>query len=190
VFWFSPQILSHKFPILRRDECNIIIHIHNSSCKVPIVIVRFNETWIFLMDFQTILNIKFHENLSSGSLVTQWRQTDRQTDITKLKVTFLNSLTHLQVYNIYTLTIQRILITKCWNIIQRLILFMTHTCTNKHTYTYTHACERTHTHTHKLLTVKVISYLPSLYLYICVGCSPTTGSLGIFHIARYVKSDQ
>jgi len=35
-------------------------------------------------------NIKFHENLSSGSRGVPWRQEDGQTNMTKLIVAFLN----------------------------------------------------------------------------------------------------
>jgi len=49
---------------------------------------------VFFTDFQKILNIKFHENASNGSRVVPCGQTDgqadRQTDMTKLIVTFRN----------------------------------------------------------------------------------------------------
>jgi hypothetical protein len=40
--------------------------------------------------FDQYSNIKFHENLSSVSTVVSCRRTDRQTDMTKLIVTFRN----------------------------------------------------------------------------------------------------
>jgi hypothetical protein len=41
VFWFSLQLLSQIFLILRRIEPHIIINVHRSSCKVPVILVRF-----------------------------------------------------------------------------------------------------------------------------------------------------
>jgi hypothetical protein len=38
---FSQQILSETFIILRRINWDIIIHVHRSECKIPIVVVRF-----------------------------------------------------------------------------------------------------------------------------------------------------
>jgi hypothetical protein len=41
VFWFSLQLLSETFLILRRIQRDIIINVHRSSCRVPVVLVRF-----------------------------------------------------------------------------------------------------------------------------------------------------
>ena len=38
--WFSPQFLSETYPILRRSQRGIIINVHKSSCKVPVIHVR------------------------------------------------------------------------------------------------------------------------------------------------------
>ena len=40
VFWFSLQILSETFLILRRTERDIIKNVYWSSCEVPAIIVR------------------------------------------------------------------------------------------------------------------------------------------------------
>ena len=54
--------------------------------KHTLLLSDFNESRIFSTDFLKNSNIKFHENLSSGSRVVPCRQTD----MTKLIVTFHN----------------------------------------------------------------------------------------------------
>ena len=50
--------------------------VHRSSRKLPLVLSDFNEIWI-LKDFEKHSNIKFHENLSSGSQrIFPYRRTD------------------------------------------------------------------------------------------------------------------
>ena len=58
--------------------------------KYPLFLSDFNETWIFLTDFEKYTNIKFHGNPSSGSRVISCAQIDKRTDMTKLTVTFHN----------------------------------------------------------------------------------------------------
>ena len=41
----------------------------------------FNKTWIFLIDFEKISNVKFYQNLSSGSRVVPCGQRYRRTDM-------------------------------------------------------------------------------------------------------------
>jgi hypothetical protein len=51
VFWFSLQFLSEIFLILRRTERDMIRNIYRSSCKVPVIIVRFEWNFTFLERF-------------------------------------------------------------------------------------------------------------------------------------------
>jgi len=69
----------------------LIINVHNSSCKVPLFLLDFNETWILSTDFRKILTYQ----ISWKSL--QWepsfsmrtdRRTGGQAGMTKLIVTF------------------------------------------------------------------------------------------------------
>ena len=41
VFWFSLQLLSETFLLLRRTERDIVVNVHSCSCKVPVFLVRF-----------------------------------------------------------------------------------------------------------------------------------------------------
>jgi hypothetical protein len=89
MFWFFLQILTEKYPTLRRIKRYIITNVLlRSSCKVPAIRVRFNDTWIFWTELREIL--KYHMLIS-----VQWEsscsmQADRQTDMAKLIVTFRN----------------------------------------------------------------------------------------------------
>ena len=61
-----------------------------------------NETRIFSTYFRKILNIKFRENLSRVSLVIPCRQTDGQTDMTKLTVALRNFATFFSLLVLLT----------------------------------------------------------------------------------------
>jgi hypothetical protein len=89
VFWFSLQLLSETFLILGRIQRDIIINVHRPSCKVPLLLSDFNETWIFSRDFRNIL--KYQISWKS----VQWEpscsmRTGRWTDMTKLTFAFRN----------------------------------------------------------------------------------------------------
>jgi hypothetical protein len=94
VFWFSLQLLPETFFILRRIQRDFSINLHRSSCKVPVIVVRFYLTRLnFFTDFRKILKYqlswKSFQWEPSCSMRTD-RQTDRQTDMTKLMVAFRN----------------------------------------------------------------------------------------------------
>jgi hypothetical protein len=48
VFWFYLQLLSETFVIVRRIQRDIIINVHRSSCKVPVILVRSYWNFKFL----------------------------------------------------------------------------------------------------------------------------------------------
>ena len=50
-FWFSPQLLSETFLILRIQK-DMIINVHKYHAKYPLFLSDFNETWIFWTDFR------------------------------------------------------------------------------------------------------------------------------------------
>jgi hypothetical protein len=61
-------------------------HVHRSSCKVPVLLVRFQSNLNFLNRFTKKKIVKFHENPSRGSqTVPRGRP-----DMTKLIVAFRN----------------------------------------------------------------------------------------------------
>jgi hypothetical protein len=82
------------FLILRRIERDMIkkncIALH---VKCPLLLLNFNETLIFAVNFwrkKNYSNIKFHENSFSGSRVIACGRTDTQTGLTKLIIAFRN----------------------------------------------------------------------------------------------------
>jgi len=82
VFWFSLQLLSETFLILRRNGRDIITNAHRPSCKIPVVIVRFSWNLNFLNRFSKTT----HENPSSGGPTVPCGRTG----MTKLTVAFNN----------------------------------------------------------------------------------------------------
>jgi hypothetical protein len=54
VFWFFLQLLSETFLILRRNQRDMIINIHRSSCEVLVTLVKF------------LWNFNFHHRFSKN----------------------------------------------------------------------------------------------------------------------------
>ena len=90
--------LSETFLILRRSERDLIKNIYWSSCKVPIVLVRFQWNLNFLNGFSKNSHIKFHENPSNGNRVVPFGRkdgrTDRQTEVFRNIAKALKNLFH------------------------------------------------------------------------------------------------
>jgi hypothetical protein len=89
-FWFSLQLLSETFLILRWNKRGMVNNVSRSSCEVPVILVDFNETWTFSKDFR-----KKKSKYQSSWNSVQWQpscsmRTDRGRDMTKLIVTFRN----------------------------------------------------------------------------------------------------
>jgi len=51
VFSFPPRLSSETFLILRRTERDIIVNVHWSSCKVPVILVRISQNSNFIDRF-------------------------------------------------------------------------------------------------------------------------------------------
>jgi hypothetical protein len=88
VFWFSVQLLSKTFLILRRLEQNIIIMCIGHNIKYQLFLSDFNQTWQI---FQKKKKLKYQISWKSihwELSCSMW--TDGQTDMTKLRVTYCN----------------------------------------------------------------------------------------------------
>jgi hypothetical protein len=75
MFWFSLQLLSRTFLILRRNGWEVIINVKRSSCKIP-VMSDLNGTWN-LTDAQIPNFTKIHP--LGAKLFHADRQTKEQT---------------------------------------------------------------------------------------------------------------
>jgi hypothetical protein len=75
VFRFPLQLLSKTYVIVRRN-------VHWSSCKVPVILVRFEFS---RQIFEKYSNIKFHENPSSWSRAVPRGRTDTTKQITAFR---------------------------------------------------------------------------------------------------------
>jgi hypothetical protein len=95
VFWFSLPLSSQTFLILRRIWRDIIINVFTPSYKVVVILLKLefldrfsNNTQIW--NFMKIRPVEAEFFDADGRTDRQTRQTDRQTDMTKLMVIFRN----------------------------------------------------------------------------------------------------
>ena len=96
LFWFSLQLLSETFLILRRTERDRIKNVHRSSCKVPLFLWDFNETWIFSARFSKNTLKLIYINPLGAELLHAGRRTDGRRGLMKLTVAFRNSANALR----------------------------------------------------------------------------------------------
>jgi hypothetical protein len=66
VLWFYPQIFSENFLILRQTQLDSIINVQKSSCKVPVIIVKFKKEINFLDRFSRNAQLSNFENSYNG----------------------------------------------------------------------------------------------------------------------------
>ena len=76
VFWYSVQLLSDTFLILRRIQQDMIEMCVGLRVLCRLLLSALNGTWSSSTNFRNVL--KFHETPSSGSRVVPWERTDRQ----------------------------------------------------------------------------------------------------------------
>ena len=86
VSWFSSQVLSETFLILRRTQRDIIINVHTSSCKVTLSLVRFYWNLNLLDRFSQ--NPQTSNFMKISPVRAELFQAEGQTDMTKLVVAF------------------------------------------------------------------------------------------------------
>ena len=88
MFLYSLKLLSEIFLILRRIKRDMIINVHTSSCKVPVILVRFYS------------NSNFRKRLSKSTQTSNFMKirpvgaelfrADRRTDMATITVAFRN----------------------------------------------------------------------------------------------------
>ena len=80
IFSFSPQSLPETFIILRRIQRDMITNVYRSSCKVAVIVVRFELNLNFLDTFSEYLRVRNSMNIGPG--VTEFYRARRRTDMT------------------------------------------------------------------------------------------------------------
>jgi len=76
--------------ILRRIQPDMIKNVYRASCKVPVILVRF-QSLNFFQDFEKCSDIKFHENPSSRSRLVPCGPTDRHDEANSRSSQFFES---------------------------------------------------------------------------------------------------
>ena len=91
VLWFALQLFVWTFLVLRRVQQDIIINVNTSfkqsTCHFCQILIKFQFSQQI---FKKSSDIKYTENLSSGSQGVPCRHIDGQTDMIKLIVAFCN----------------------------------------------------------------------------------------------------
>ena len=98
VFWFSRQLSSQKFLIIRRTDRDMIRYYIGLQVNYTLCVSDFNRIWISLKYFRKHSNIKFHETPSSGSRAVPCGRTDRRKDMTEIMTYFRNFAKHALKY--------------------------------------------------------------------------------------------
>jgi hypothetical protein len=89
-FWFSLQLLSQTFLILKRTEGDMIKNVYRSSCKLPFILVRFQWNLNFLDKLSTNIQISNFKEIRPVGVEVELFHPYRRTDMTKLIVAFRN----------------------------------------------------------------------------------------------------
>ena len=80
MFWFSVQLLSETFLVLRRIQRDTTTNVHRCSRKVPLFLSDFNETCLFSTDFRSILKYQISWNPYRGSRAVRYGRTERHSE--------------------------------------------------------------------------------------------------------------
>ena len=75
--WFSVQILSETFLILKIIQQDIIKNVYRSSCKVPLFLSDINRTWNFSPDFFFPKNTEIPNFMKIHPMVSEMFHADR-----------------------------------------------------------------------------------------------------------------
>jgi hypothetical protein len=90
VFCFMLQIWT--FLILRRFQQDIMINVHRSPCKAPLLLSDFRENWIFSTDFRK--NTPVSNFMKIRPVGAELFHADGRARVTKLTVAFRNLFMH------------------------------------------------------------------------------------------------
>jgi hypothetical protein len=91
LFLFCTQLVSEIFLIVRIIQLDIIIKVHKSSFKVPIILVRFQSLLNSPSRFSKSSNFIFHENSLNGNWIVACGWTDRHDELIVSFCHFVNA---------------------------------------------------------------------------------------------------